>query len=197
MDDDAGAGFLSALVLTLSPASEYLGNTTADADYFINVTSLYFNTNYYYELGLEVIAPPDVIESEPNDTEATANPVSVGDTIAGAIDVICDYDTYTFTLGADTFVTIRETAGSDAAIQLTDCGGDVLSCDDDSGPGLLPLIDGCLPAGTYCAQIRAFAAADTFAYELALDGTAGCMATDPPAMSGDNAFTCLDFDICP
>jgi len=195
-DDDGGAGFLSALTLTLLPANELLGNTIADADYFLNVTSFFYNPNYYYEIDLEVVAGPDVVEIEPNDTEASANPVSVGDTVAGVISVSCDYDTYTFTIGEATFVTIEETAGGDAAIQLTDCSGDVLSCDDDSGPGFLSLIDGCLPAGTYCWKIRAFAAGDTFAYELELSGTAGCMATDPPAMSGDNRFICLDFDTC-
>ena len=198
-DDDGGSGFLSALTLTLLPANELLGNTIADADYFLNVTSFFYNPNYYYELDSEIITPPDVFETEPNDTEATANPVSIGDTVAGAIDVSCDVDTYRFELEQETFVTLSMPAGGDAAIQLVPCNetATVLACDDDSGGAMLPLIDGCLPAGTYCAQVRAFAAGDTFAYELELSGTAGCMATDPPAMSGDNAFTCLDFDSCP
>ncbi len=94
-------------------------------------------------------------------------------------------------------MTVESTGGGDSAIQLTDCSGDVLGCDDDSGAGLLPLLDGCLPAGTYCAQVRAFSAGDTFAYELDFSGTAGCTPTTPPTISGDNAFTCLDFDTCP
>ena len=196
-DDDSGAGFLSAVTVTLPPANDLLGNTTADADYIWNVTSFFYNPNYAYVFGSAVIAAPDVTETEPNDTEATANPVSLGDTVAGAIDVGCDYDTYTFTIGADTFVTVESTAGGDSAIQLTDCSGGFLGCDDDSGAGLLPLLDGCLPAGTYCAQVRAFSASDTFAYELDFSGTAGCTPTTPPTISGDNAFTCLDFDTCP
>jgi hypothetical protein len=198
-DDDGGSGFLSALAVNVPPASDLLGNTSADADYFLNVTSFYYNPNFYYELQSGTVAAPDATETEPNDTVGTANTISLGDTVAGDIGVGCDYDTYTFTLTGNTFVSIEETAGGDGAIELTDCAGTVLSCDDDSGTpaAFLPLIDGCLPAGTYCAQIRAYSPAATFAYELELSGTAGCSPTTPPTMSGDGAFTCLDFDTCP
>ena len=200
LDGDDRFGFSStfSLTLTFPPASAFLGNEIADADYIANVTSFYYSPNFYYEFEISVIEPL-ASETEPNDSPADANTISVGQRLSARIDASCDIDTYRFELEQETFVTLSTPAGGDAAIQLVPCNEatTVLACDDDSGGAMLPLIDGCLPAGTYCARVRAFAAGDTFAYELEFTGTAGCMATDPPAMSGDNAFICLDFDSCP
>jgi hypothetical protein len=195
-DDDGGTGFLSALSLIVPPASQLLGNTSADADYFLNVTSFFYNPNYPYTLTSGISAVP-AMESEPNDTCGTANAIELGDSVSGSIGASCDYDSYKLTLTGDTFVTVATDGAADTALELRDCSDDsVLACDDDSGPGLLSLVDGCLPAGDYCARVRAFQGG-TGAYEINVSGTGGCVPTDPPSVSGDGAFTCLDYDTCP
>jgi len=197
-NDDGGSGFLSAIAVTLPPASALLGNTTADADYYLNVTSAFYNPNYYYDLASAFISASAASETEPNDTIGSANTINIGGTVIAMIDAGCDVDTYRFEVTEDTFITLGATAGGDSAINLVECGTEQqLSCDDDSGGSMLPSINGCLPAGQYCAQVRAFSAGDSFAYEVQLNGTGGCIPTSPPTMSGDNSFTCLDFASCP
>lgn len=197
-NEDGGSGFLSALAVTLPSASDLLGNTTADADYFMNVTSNYVNPVYYYELAsAEIAAVGAASENEPNNDIASANVVSLGGTMVAEIGGGCDVDTFRFSLNNSTFIHLSTLAGGDAAINLVDCNTTTsVSCDDDSGGNMLPAITGCLPAGDYCAEVRAFSGADSFSYEIQLQGTGGCEATSPPTMSGDNSFTCLDFSTC-
>ena len=160
----------------------------ADANYVLNVTSNFYNTNYYYELEMTVVNPP-AAETEPNDDPASANDLSVGQTISARIDTGCDVDAFHFELETDTFITLTTPTGGDAAIQLVPCdeAANVLACDDDSRGALLPLIDGCLPPGDYCARVRAFSSAATFEYDIELRGTSDCLATDPPTLSGDRS----------
>jgi hypothetical protein len=196
-DEDGGTGFLSFIAVTLPPASDLLGNATADADYYMNVTSNYFNPNFYYDLASAFIVASSTSEAEPNDEIGSANVIGVGGTIIGQINSSCDVDTFRFQLTEDTYIDLLSTAGGDSAINLVECGSQQqLSCDDDSNGNMLPAISGCLPAGEYCAQIRSFSAGDTFEYEVQLSGTAGCIANSPPQMTGDNSFTCLDFASC-
>lgn len=174
------------------PQPEYCGPS-----YFMNVTSRYLNPAYPYELAIDFPAPP-IDESEPNDDDASANSGAIGDTFNASIDPTCDYDTFSFTLTEDTEVSIGTLGSGDTAIELTECGDPtVIACDDDNGAGLLSLIEGCLPAGTYCAQVRAFSGTATFDYQLELGGGASCTAENPPVVSGDGAFTCLDWETCP
>ena len=198
-DDNGGVGGLSSVAADLPPANELLGNElTNDARYIMRVRSRFISANWPYEFSAVVSTPP-VVEVEPNDTEATAQAIEIGNTVIAAIDEDgCDYDVYSFTLTENTFVTLEETSGGDATMQITDCSGNVAGCDDDSGgPGFLFLIDGCLPAGTWCAQVRAFDPALGFDYVLETSGTAGCTPDSPPTMNGDNGFNCTDFDTCP
>lgn len=196
-DDDGGSGFLSALAVTLPSASNLLGNTTADADYFMNVTSNYFNPNYYYDMAsAEIAAGSAAAEAEPNNDISSANEISIGGVIVGEISGGCDVDTFKFSISNDSFIHLNALAGGDSAINLVECGSQAsVSCDDDSGGNMLPSITGCLPAGEYCAQIRAFSSADAFSYEVQLQATGGCDAQGS-VMSGDNSFTCLDFATC-
>jgi hypothetical protein len=197
-DEDGGSGFLSALAVVLPPASDLLGNATADADYYMNVTSNYFNPNYYYDLASAFIAASSASEAEPNDEIGSANVIGVGGVIIGEIGSSCDVDTFRFQLTENTYINLAATGGGDSAINLVECGSATqISCDDDSNGNMLPAISGCLPAGEYCAQLRAFGAGDTFSYEIQLSGTGGCTPYSPPAMTGDNSFTCLDFQSCP
>jgi hypothetical protein len=197
-DDDGGPGYLSKIVVILPPASVLLGNTTADADYLLNVTSFYLNPNFPYTLHTASTDPPKT-ESEPNDDCATnAEAAALGDYWNASINPTCDFNTYKFTLTADTLVSIHSPSGGDSAIELRDCSDDSrVACDDDSGPGLLPLLEGCLPAGEYCAKVRAFSSFATFAYDLELRDLGSCVAGTDPPVTGDELFTCADFDNCP
>ncbi|MDH3626141.1 MAG: hypothetical protein OEV00_01175 [Acidobacteriota bacterium] len=197
-NDDFGTGFLSRIEVILpASADDLLGNTSADANYIMNVTSFFLNPNFPYTLITEAASVP-LAEAEPNDDCSTANAIAVGDSFASAINPGCDFDSYKLSLGDSTFVSLATSGGGDTAIELVDCADDtVLACDDDEGPGLLSLVEGCLPAGEYCIRVRAFSGAAVFSYGLDVAGSTGCAPTNPPDMSGDGAFTCLDFDTCP
>jgi hypothetical protein len=198
-DDNGGVGNLSKLEVILPPASDLLGNATADADYLLNVTSDQLNPNFPYTLHTEAVPPPKV-ETEPNDTcGVDSESTEPGDEWLSSINPTCDFDTYKLTVTEDTFVTIETSGAGDTTVQLRDCSDDSeLACDDDGGPGLLSLIDGCLPPGEYCVKVRAFSGFATFGYGLDIGGVPGCAPTDPPTMSGDGLFTCASgFDICP
>ena len=176
----------------LIPQPEYCGPS-----YFLNVTSAYLNANFPYDVITTVFGEP-TDEVEPNDDcDTNANAITTASITNGEINPSCDFDTYKFTLEQDGGVIIETFGAADTAIQVVDCSsGEVLACDDDSGPGLLSLAEGCLPAGEYCVQVRAFNLG-TGAYELDISGAASCVADSPPSVSGDGAFTCSDFDTCP
>lgn len=195
-DEDGGDQWLSIIEVNLPPADALLGNQVADANYYIQVTSRYFNPNFPWTLITEAPEPP-LFGTEGDGTcdgEGALNPIAPGDTYASEINPACDYDAYKLSLGDDTFVSIAA-EGGDAAIQVEDCNsGDVIACDDDSGPGLFPLLEGCLPAGDYCIRVRAFSSSAVFPYSLTVGGgQTGC---NPSGLSGDGAFTCTDFDGC-
>jgi hypothetical protein len=202
-DDDGGAGFLSVLEVIIPPANELLGNVSADADYLLNVTSFYLNPNFPYQLNTQGSAAP-AVHNETDaagdcDTEGAANPVAIGDSLLASINPTCDFDAYKLTVTENTFVSVATDGGGDTTLSLYDCSDDsLLACDDDGGPGLLSLVEGCLPPGDYCARVRAFSGFATFDYGISFTGTAGCSPTDPPTVVGDGLYTCSSgFDTCP
>jgi len=200
-DDDGGTGWLSRIEAILPPASALLGNTTADADYLLNVTSAFLNPNFPYTL-YSASADVPTLHVEGDDTcagEGAANPVAIGDSVLADINPTCDFDAYKLSLTGSAFVSIATTGGGDTTVQLVDCGDNsVLACDDDGGAGLLSLVEGCLPAGDYCVRVRAFSGFATFSYGLEVSGAAGCTPTVPPTVIGDGLFTCASgYDICP
>ena len=136
---------------------------------------------------------------------AQINP-TVGD-IAGNADLIRTARREAAALGAD-LVTFGELVlcgypPEDLVLKrafqdtISDAVNDLAAETSDGGPGMLPMIDGCLPAGQYCATVRAFSATATFDYDIRVRGTVGCEPMDPPLLSGDGAFTCMSFDTCP
>lgn len=194
-DEDGGPGWLSRLQVILPPANDLLGNVTADADYFLSVTARYINPNFPWTLLSSAASVPNV-ESEPNgDCNTNANAYELGDTVLGALSPTCDYDTYKFTVSELSAVSLFTGGTADTAIQLVDCSTDtVMACDDDGGPGLLSLINGCLNPGDYCLRVRAYASG-TGNYELSSSASAGC--SMPGTATGDGLFTCLAYDTCP
>ena len=204
-DDDGGTGRLSRIQVTLPPATAFLGNTVLEANWLMFVEAFDGQANFDYQFTSKIFTPR-VPETEPNDTEADANPVLVTDTVLATLDPSCDIDTFTFTLSEATFVTLETLNGldgvpQDTTIQVLDCAGNrpINGCDEDSGgPGYLSFLDGCLPAGTWCVQVRPWNDSTIGEYQLELGGTAGCAPDDPPMMNGsETAGRCDTFYSCP
>jgi hypothetical protein len=192
-DDDGGPGWLSEMAVIMPPANDLLGNEVADADYFLDVTSLWLNTNFPWDLysAVQVYVPP-VTETEPNDTCATANVADPGQPYVADIDPTCDYDSFTFTLTEDTYVVLETNGASgDTTMLLEGAGAAYLGCDDDGGPGLFSRIEGCLPPGDYCARVRAYSGFSTIAdYDFTMTPQGSCAPTDPPTMVYDELYRC-------
>jgi hypothetical protein len=210
--EDQGPGWLSAVDAIMPSACELMGplvshcapggnakspvyNTNTGPQYWMMVTSNYFNPNFpwtlhtsYQELGLVEV---DDFGDCDSGSEAMAE---LGQTWTAAISPSCDYDGYKFSITENTDVTL-ETAGMDTAMQLVDCAtGAELACDDDGGPGLYSLIYGCLPGpADYCVRVRGWSSSSG-SYELTLSGTGGCT---PGPIMGDGLYSCNDFDGCP
>ena len=205
-DDDGGAGYLSYLAMILPPASELLGNTVADADYFLDVTTHYPVPNFPWALytSVEPYDAPTFDEVEPNDTCDVANEALLGDALTASIDPVCDRDAFSFTLTEDTYVVLA-TSGGDTAMKLVNADGDYLGCDDDGGGNFTSRIEGCLPAGDYCTTVRAYSNFSGIdAYEVSVTDTGSCVPMDPPVTIYDELYRCTDaglpgnsFDVCP
>ena len=198
---DAGAGLLSRLEVVLPPASALLGNQVVDANYVARVFSTDVQPNFYYEFSLNKSVPIEV-EAEPNDTEATAQSIQFPSLVQGNMGD-CDYDVYEFTIDQPTFVTISDddlgdSPGDigDGGLEVTDCNGTRIGCDEDGGPVYLSILQGCLPAGTYCAKYRPWSSGLTYDYVMTFAGTPGCTPDDPPHLTGDEGGRCADFDTC-
>ena len=203
-DDDGGPGYLSALAAILPPADELLGNTVADANYFLDVTTGYPVTDFPWALytSVEPYTPPSFDEVEPNDTCDIGNEALLGDTLTASIDPACDYDAYNLSLAESRYV-VFETEGGDTTIKLTNSAGDYLGCDDD-GNGLASRIEGCLPADDYCLRVRAYSSSGTIeAYDINVTDMGSCVPTDPPTTIYDELYRCdnaqepNEFDNCP
>jgi hypothetical protein len=195
VSNDDCYGWLSCLDVILPPANDLLGNMYADADYIINVTTLWLNKNFLYTLlSSKVVVPTYVYEVEPNETCATGQDVAMGDAILGNLaDIgVCDYDNYNFTVTANSFVTI-ETDALDTAIALYDGSGTYLGCDDDNGTGYIfsSLLEGCLPPGDYCIKVRGYStwSYSIGDYEMTITDGGSCMPTLPVYL-GETGLSC-------
>ncbi|NIL99536.1 MAG: hypothetical protein GTN89_00935 [Acidobacteria bacterium] len=200
-DDNSGPGLLSSFEAILPPANALLGNQVADANYVVRIFSQFAQPNFYYEFEMSRLIPA-FLEVEPNDTEATAQVIpEIPSKVAGNMGAGCDYDVYQFTLTEATFMTIFDDdfdggGTGDGGLQVTDCSGEVFGCDEDGGPVYLSILQGCLPAGTYCAKYRPWNGSTTYDYEITFEGTPGCTPEDPPQLIGDEAGRCAAFDSC-
>ena len=143
-DDDSGPGTLSLLVLDLVPG-----------DYVVQVR--HFSPSGSGPYGVAVSS---------NSQPAPAQLQVDGPEVQGSIGQPGENDLYSFTVAAlGTFVI--ETSGStDTFLSLfgPNSDSDLVTQDDDSGPGLLSRIQASLDAGTYFVRVRHFSPAETGAY---------------------------------
>jgi hypothetical protein len=102
-EPDTGNEPNSFMTLTLPPANEYVGNTMAQAGYYIAVYGLDVVPNWYYQM--RVLTPLiKYDEVEPNDIVPN-DPGFRGKTIIdAAIDVTCDIDRFQFTVPSNMFL---------------------------------------------------------------------------------------------
>ena len=101
-----------------------------------------------------------VVETEPNDSFDTANPVQVGDDYSSTLEVSYGVDYARFTLTEPARIELRTvlvTMG-DSYLYLYDGNGRYLAADDDSGEGLASFISIQLAAGTYYVGAKGYGA---------------------------------------
>jgi hypothetical protein len=141
----------------------------------------------------EIYVPP-VMEVEPNDTCETANAIEAGTDILSSIDPTCDYDSFSFTLAEGRYVILETVADLGDTTMALYGDGEFLACDDDGSFSLRSKIEGCMPAGDYCAQVRAYSGFSTISeYFMTLQDLGPCTATDPPSLIYDGLFRCDGF----
>jgi hypothetical protein len=205
LSNDDCFDWLSCLEVLLPPADDLLGNTVSDADYFINVTSWWFNLNFPYTMRAKVIEPW-VPEEEPNETCETGTQIEPTGIARGGFVPYCDYDSWLLTLDEPSYVVLETDGAGDTTMMMLGGGGQYLACDDDSGPAWGSRIEGCLPAGEYCVKLRPYGYWGSFNYQLSSWATPGCAPTAPPAMIYDGLFRCdgagysspqEEFETCP
>ena len=152
-------------------------------DYFVSIADLFGRggTNFNYSMTIDIIPPPDVTESEPNNASGTADAVAVGDVVGGVVDPVSDIDYFAFTAPLGTIIQLSVTAsvvGSelDAVLQLYDTDGvTLLAENDDFQFSTDSRIRSVLPdAGQYFVAIRDFGdrGGPSFTYTIAVEALA-------------------------
>ncbi len=134
----------------------------ATGEYFFSIRDLGSRggATYQYAVLLEAVPPPDVQESEPNNSSATANTVVFGDVIGGVIDPTGDVDFFAFTAPTGSVVDIDVVASQvgsslDAFLELYDTDGFTVLTENDDFTGLDSHIRFLLPTtGQYYFAIR-------------------------------------------
>ena len=108
------------------------------------------------------------LESEDNNSMATANDIGMFDIPGGSIAIEGlisegDVDWYTFSLNNTASLSFFAAFGSgDGVMQIVSAGGDVLAFDDDSGVGFMPAIQiEDLLAGSYFIGFSGFGDVDS------------------------------------
>jgi len=155
-NDDGGAGWLSRIERNLDAGI-----------YFVKVTGSPVELPpllaWVYQLNLTV-SDPFPLEEEPNDVCGEETPVGEDEHLLAGIAPIGDIDRYELDLGGGAnggvLLDIAVTSLGDPVMRLYDDPGScttAIACDDDSGPGLDPRIQCCVPAaGTYSLEVRDF-----------------------------------------
>ena len=123
--------------------------------------------------------------------------INLGDLVTADIFPSCDYDSFAFSIAEDRGAFIRG-FGGDLALQIETDVCTKIACDDDSGSGGVapyePLLEGCLAAGDYVVRTRPFSSGVTITYTIDFGDLGPCDSFGDPPISGDEVFTCTDFD---
>lgn len=106
-------------------------------------------------------------ESEPNDSQATADALTLGDAVTGKIATKPDVDFWTFTLAEREVVTLAAvaTGALDSQLTLFDANGTELDFDDDDGASFDARIVTVLPVGQYFVRVSGFSSSGDYRLE--------------------------------
>jgi len=208
VDDASSTSTIVELDIVIPPANDYLGNTVADAHYYLDTggPAGFTYPNYYYSLKTKIRGGA-IEEIEPNDICDTTPHVLEGPDakFVGTVTPGCDVDAVKFPVLENTNLTLAtQSPGVDSMIKLYDCnGGPILNaCDDDSNPSpgndWTSILSGCVPPGEYCIRVSSYNFGDQgdTPYELTISGAPGCTPASPPDMGGDMANACANFEDC-
>jgi hypothetical protein len=155
-NDDGGQGWMSKIERNL-----------AAGVYFVKVTGSPLEVEphlpFVYQLNL-TLNDPFPLEEEPNDSCGEATGVALGDHLLAGIAPVGDLDRYEVEVGGSTgggvLLDVTVTSLGDPLVRLYDDPGSCASqigCDDDSGPGLDPHLQCCVPAqSSYSIEVRDF-----------------------------------------
>ncbi|HLL03553.1 MAG TPA: PKD domain-containing protein [Myxococcaceae bacterium] len=139
-----------------------------------------------------------VVETEPNDSFGTANPVQVGDDYSSNIEVSSGVDYARFTLTEPAHIELRTVLVTmwDSYLYLYDGDGQYLDSDDDSGEGYASFISIPLGAGTYYVGARGYGSST--GQQLVQIRQLGVPPTGPitHTYSDDGPFTAEVFSCC-
>ncbi len=155
-NDDGGQGWLSRIERVL-PAGTYYAKVTESR------FEMPQGDTWFYSLTVTLSEPP-LVEVEPNDACAAAQPVALGKRLLGSINPVGDVDHYLLSVGPSSLggvqVEIQTTSEGDTVLKMFDDPGVCLSeigCNDDA-VGLDSLITCCIPAdASYVVQVTDFA----------------------------------------
>lgn len=118
----------------------------------------------------------DIVESEPNDSMPSSDPVTLPVRYAGSLSA-GDVDYVTFTVSSwtslhiETFDSSMSNCGLiDTIVRLRQWDGTVLAEDDDGGVNLCSLVDAVIAPGTYYVDVRPFGSTTANAYRLWITG---------------------------
>lgn len=111
------------------------------------------------------LTDPMLLEAEPNDACGQGNAMAPGQRVLASISPVGDVDHYVLSVGDSSLggihLEVQVSSQGDPVLKVFDdppgCSS-LLGCDDDSAPGLDPLLSCCVPANaTYAVQVRDFA----------------------------------------
>lgn len=160
------------------------GSLNASLTFIAPATGIYFLSaeafgpaqtgDYLIEASLANIAFTDAIPGDASTTTDLLNTAA----LSSAIDFGGDEDWLRLSLQAGVTYTITvsgETSGggtlTDPVLELFDAGSSSVAFDDDSGPGLEPLLNFTpQTSGIFYAEVRAFGASQTGSYTVSLSG---------------------------
>jgi len=190
---DTGNEPNSFLNIVLPPANEYLGNTVAQAGYYVDVYGLDVVPNWYYQL--RIITPLIVAtEIEPNDRFPNDFGFRGKTIIDAEISVTCDLDRFQFTVAENTFLDMwTSDPSTDTVLNFQRLGVD--------GAGTLVVLDPADIAGSYDYGFAAFGPAATAAnfqgeLELADDGAGGSFGCTGLANDMTGKVALIDRGVC-
>ena len=122
----------------------------------------------------------NVVQDDHGDGRASATPVQIGSTVAGALG-LGDRDYFRIDIGQAGTLTLATSGSTDTFGTLQDSGGTRIAQDDESGPNHnFSISTGSLNVGTYYLEVRGWNRMVSGSYRLSVSGSARGQTGLPP-----------------